>query len=171
MPRVLLAAAPYSQTLGSSGNATRMLICQHDFPDTFLGRERLVSWDHDRAEDALGLSTRQEIFERHTGGGELEFRSWAQSATKGRIISFISEFLGQDPRMRWTGCRVLGTTNPSNGHTVWTLELFRKSCSSKTLVYTGANAPNVEAGKLIMSREGIPLSPSQCLKYLQDSTR
>lgn len=154
MPRVLLAAYPGSQELGSRGNASLMLVRQIDFPDTYLGRERLTGADHDRTQDALGLSRSHEIFERHTGGGELGLRGWVMSATKEQLIAFIAEHLGTDARMRWTGCRLLGTTNRSNGHTVWTLELFRKSCSSKTLVYSTANAPNVEAAPRLVRSDG-----------------
>ena len=154
MHRVFCAAYPGSQELGSMGNATYMLIRQIDFPDTYLEQERLTGSDHDRTQEYFGLGRSHEIFQRHTGGGELSLRAWVRSATKDELIAFIAEHLKADKRIRWTGCRVLGTTNRSNGHTVWTLELFRKHRNSSTLVYSTANAPNVAVPPRVVRRDG-----------------
>jgi hypothetical protein len=60
-----------------------------------------------------------------------------------QVIDFLVDVLKADKSVTWTGYRVLGTVNRSNGHPVWTLEIFAKDLKSDTEVYTGQDAPNV----------------------------
>ena len=65
--------------------------------------------------------------------------------------------LKADSEVKWSGFRVLGTVNPSNGYVVWSLGLFAKRRGSKTKVYSGERAPNVEGGGIQF--QGIRIDP------------
>lgn len=145
MNRVLIATPPGSADLGSFGDASHMLIRQVDFPDTFREDEKISSTDHDRIESWYGLSETDAIFRKHTGRGPAALRGWAEKASKAALLAFCVEVLRADPAVVWTECRILGTGNRSSGHVVWTIEVFAKDPTSATAVYTGADAPNVDA--------------------------
>jgi hypothetical protein len=70
---------------------------------------------------------------------------WLQSASKKPLMAFIIEALKvdqTDPETEWTGCRILGTVNRSNGYPVYSFQLFANK--SKAKVYSGQCAPNVK---------------------------
>jgi hypothetical protein len=131
--------------LGSLGSAEGMLIRQHNFPDTYdSGRDKLASVDHDRL---LGWDYQRamECFRRHTGTGDVGLGTWARRAWPDKVLAFLVDACGGyvSTDVSWTGFRVLGTVNRSNGYAVWTLELFAKHPQSKTRVYSSESAPNV----------------------------
>jgi len=140
------SAEPYRYgELGSLGRASGMLIRQFQFPSKYSPEDKFISadgdrclqWDHDHA---------RRCFTEHTGKGELGLGDWVGRATDEQMITFIVDLLKADASVEWTGYRVLGTVNRSNGFPVWTLQLFAKHPDSDTEVFTGPGAPNVLKG-------------------------
>ena len=140
MARVYTANA-YGK-LGSLDDGKYVLIRQHNFPDTFdETRDRLVHADHDRCiqwdyDHAYGC------FKKHTGTGDMGLDHWVKSTTNEKVLAFLADILKQPP-LGWTGYRIMGTVNISNGYVVWSLCLFMKHPDTDTKVYSGRNAPNV----------------------------
>lgn len=128
--------------ISSTGKASNMLLRQYQFPDEYfepdkhtqVDHDRLLSWDHAHT---------TACFEKHTKRGELSFQSWINIATDQQILEFLIEVMKADPTVKWTGYRVTGTVNRGNGFPVWGLELFAKHPNTRTVLYTGENAPNV----------------------------
>ena len=131
--------------MSSTGDASGMYIRQYKFPDTFKDDEILLSadsdrcfqWDYDHADAAC---------DRHMGTGDLGIASWVRKATPADVIAFFADILKaeeQYPGVKWTGFRLTGTVNRSNGGAVFHLALFAKKPRSGTKVYTGQKAPNV----------------------------
>ena len=139
--------------MGSLGNAAYMLMAQFDFPYeydpnvdgyTCADHDRLLQRDFDRTRLA---------FKKFTNNGELGFGQWAQGVFKEDLMECIKALLQADTLIDWTGCRVLGTVNRSNGYPVWTLELFANK--SGVEVYTGPQAPNVKGSGARMTNMGL----------------
>lgn len=137
-------AQPYRYgAMGSLGNASYMLIRQHQFPNEFNPTlDKIEGWDHDRIMQQQ-YEHGSRCFKEHTGTGEMGLESWVKSAEPEKVIHFLQDILKADPAVKWTGFRVLATVNSGNGYLVWTLQLFAKHPKSKTVVYNGQNAPNV----------------------------
>lgn len=129
--------------LGSFGNAEYMLLRQFRFPYEYEVRERFLSADHDRC-FMWDREHARRCFKEHTGMGEGGFEHWVHAASNEAIMKFLKDVLKADASVTWTGYRILGTVNRSNGYPVWTLQLFAKCPKSKTKVYTGHVAPNVK---------------------------
>ena len=146
MEKVYQAEACRPGVLGSFGDASYMLLSQLQFPDTYdESLDQRISRDHDRI---LSDDYKHgcDCFDRHTGGGELGLESWFQKATPNKVLEFVKDILRADPTVSWTGYRIMGTVNPDNGHTIWTIELFAKHPNSNTKVYDTKNAPNLIEG-------------------------
>lgn len=136
-------AEPYRPCdMGSFGKASYMLIRQFRFPDTYAEGEKHHYWDSDRCFSNDYDNTRR-CFTQHTGTGELNLENWLVRAKDQKVINFLVDVLKADKSVAWTGYRVLGTVNRSNGYPVWTLEIFAKDPKSDTQVYSGQVAPNV----------------------------
>jgi len=137
MQRVLQAQVYRPNALGSFGNAEYMLIRQHKFPDEYdPALDKMVGWDHDRVMQQQHEHGRR-CFKEHTGSGELHLDSWVEGATPKKVLDFLQDILKADPKVTWTGFRVLGTIHRGNGYPVWTLQLFAKHPDSKTVVHNG----------------------------------
>jgi hypothetical protein len=137
-------ATPYEYgQLGSLGNAAYMLLRQFQFPDTFSGKDKLASADHDRCMQ-WDHNHASRCFKEHTGTGELGLEGWLQRATDEQVIQFLVDILKAESNVVWTGYRIMGSVHRGNGYPVWSLSLFAKHPESDTVVYTGANAPNVQ---------------------------
>ena len=132
--------------MGSLGKASYMILKQHDFPWEFPDEEvnLFLEEDSDRV-----FAQRHEhahaCVKKHTKGGELSLGSWFKAATDKEVLEFIKEFIQADPSITWTGYRILGTVHRGNGFPVFTLQIFAKPVNSKTKVYSGCIAPNVES--------------------------
>lgn len=136
----VLQAEPFRfGAMGSLGNASCMLLRQWNFPAEYdhdrdqmhsADDDRLRSWDyeHDRA-----------CYKRHVNR---HMDSWAQSASPEQIMAFLKDVLKADPEVNWTGFRILGTVNRSNGYPVYSYQLFANV--SGVPVYSGEHAPNVK---------------------------
>jgi hypothetical protein len=143
MPTVY-QAEPFDITqVGSMGNASCMFICQHDFPNSFSAEDKLITADHDRCMDR-DYSRYNQIIQKFTGFGEGGLWQWLRENSKKRVMQFMIEFLEADSTVNWTGCRAMLTVHRGNGWPVVTLQLFAKHPGSKTKIYSGANAPNVQ---------------------------
>lgn len=135
--------------MGSLGDARNKLICQYQFPHEYDPKlDRIISFDHDRLYEQDYERT-SAIFNKYlgTGGNYLTMLAyWLEDGriTHKKILEMIKELLEADPTIEWTGYRILGTVNRSNGAPVHSLQLFAKGKDSKTKVYTGNKAPNVE---------------------------
>jgi hypothetical protein len=143
--RGVIIAAPYrSHELGSLGLASNMYIRQFQFPHTYSEADQYTQIDLDRI--FLDPYTRS-VFEKYGVRGERSFPGWVRGAWDKDVLAFLSElvphFTNSEPLGQWTGYRVMGTVNPSNGYLVCHLELFSKHDQSETPVYTGQRAPNV----------------------------
>lgn len=113
-----------------------MLIRQYKFPHeydadldlhTSADSDRCCQWDWNHA---IGC------FRKYTGTGPLGLSHWLTKASDRKVIAFFKELLKARTDVRWTGYRVLGTVNRSNGFAVYTLELFAKHPKSLTQVET-----------------------------------
>lgn len=144
MRTVLLAEPHRWGALHSFGDAEYMLMSQHDFPHTYEAHEqmvsadsdRLFSWDHDHS---------SAVHQKYRGVmGDQGLESWLSGGSTQEIMAFVKEILKADPTIEWTGYRVLGTVNRSNGYTIWSYQLFAKDPQSKTQVYSNSVAPNVK---------------------------
>ena len=147
--RVYTAEQYRHGAMGSFGKADGMLLSQRDFPDTFDERDKLMSADHDRCFSWDHEHT-DLAFKTHTKGGPPGgFEQWAQGASAEAAFAFLKDVLKAKapfedlPDAGWTGYRLLGTVNRSNGYPVWSFQLFAKHPETKTAVYTGPGAPNV----------------------------
>ena len=130
-------AEPYRPgAMGSCGDARYMLLAQHQFPvneyhDTLdiliqADHDRCLNWDWAHATHAI---------KKHTGSGEIHIGQWCRASAPEDVIAFLKDILKADkyhPGVKWTGYRILGTVNLSNGFSVFTLQLFaRKSPQTK----------------------------------------
>lgn len=138
-------ADPYNPgRMGSLGDASGMLIRQYKFPFEYeFGIDKLVSADSDRISYWCGIDRTSECCKRRTGRGSMGIGDWVRNAKIDDIVAFLTEMLDADSTVMWTGFRVLGTVNRSNGYPIFTLELFSKG-KTKTKVYSNENAPNVK---------------------------
>ncbi len=140
-------AEPYRPNeLGSFGKASCMLLRQFNFPNTYnLHMDLLIQIDHDRCM-SLDYEHASQCFKKHTGTGEGGLADWLKEASDEAVIEFLKDILRAEPEVKWTGYRIMGGVNRSNGYPVWTLNLFAKHPDSETVVYTGPSAPNVLPG-------------------------
>lgn len=143
MPRVLRATPFVQGAMDSLGHATLMYIRQFQFPDSYRDNEkykvadsdRCVQWDRAHVERCL---------DKYAVGSESGLGWWVERQKSDELVLlFLVELLKADPRVIWTGYRVLGSVRRGNGYPVWTLELFAKSPESNTKVYSSHIAPNV----------------------------
>ncbi len=150
MARVFPAEPADMFRMGSLGNASYMLIRQHQFPDKYDERRDVhVHADHDHIIQQ-GYERAQACFKKHLKTGEGGLAEWVRRRSPEEVIAFINEFLtphfGDRAKAAvWTGFRVSGTVHRGNGFPVWSIELFAKHPETKTKVYDGENAPNVLA--------------------------
>lgn len=146
MATVYPAEAYRSNALGSFGNASYMLIRQHQFPCSYdENRDVMAGQDHDRILEQKYEHGRR-CFTQHTGTGELAFENWVTRATPEQVLEFLKDILEADNTVTWTGFRILGTVNRSSGYTVWSLLLFAKHPQTTTEVFDGKNAPDLIFG-------------------------
>lgn len=145
--RTVLPANRYrAGELNSLGTASNMLIRQYRFPNTYSEKDYLINEYSDRLLDAKFEHTR-ECFKKYTGTGEDGLGNWALTAPCREIKQFLIEVLKASANVKWTGFRILGTVNRSNGQLVWSLELFSRNPETKTKVYSGATGPNVRSSE------------------------
>jgi hypothetical protein len=146
MQTVYQAEAHRWDAMSSFGDASYMLIRQHQFPNEYdSDKDQMVNWDHDRIMQQQYEHGRR-CFTEHTGTGELGFDSWVQHVEPEKVIAFLQDILKADLNVTWTGFRILGTVHRGNGYPVWTLELFAKHPESETRVFDTTNAPNLIRG-------------------------
>jgi len=138
-------ATPYQPCqLGSTGKASSMLLRQYNFPSTYDSElDKSNCSDHDRL---MGYDNKHAsaCFLKHAGYTDWKFESWVRGASDRDIMMFLKDILRADPKVNWTGYRVLGTVHLRNGQAVYSLQLFAKHPKSETIVYTGEDAPNVQ---------------------------
>ncbi len=105
--------------LGSTQTTQLMRIFRYQFPDEYdHEKDVMISKDHDH------LPWAEECIQRHTGRGSLVLHSW--SCPTDQMFAFLVDILRVDPKVKWTGFRVLGGKNLASGWTIWTFELFAK---------------------------------------------
>ena len=126
--------------------ATHMLIRQFRFPYEYMsGVDQLIGGCHDKLlEKKPGFTVK--CFEMHTGMQPENLDVWIRKAHDARIFAFLKNVMKADPKVSWTGYRVLGIVHRYNGSPIWLLELFAKSPETNTEVFSGHNAPNVLSG-------------------------
>jgi len=144
---VYIAEPDYYGSLSSLGRGSGVLIRQHKFPWKYDGEQDiLVSGDHDRLMQR-DLERTTACFRKHTSTGDLGLVNWCRTASVDAVKSLLQDLLQTHenyPDMNWTGWRILGTVNRSNGYPVWSLQLF--SNKSHCAVYSKEFAPNVLPG-------------------------
>lgn len=132
--------------MSSLGNATYKLFRQHNFPYKYDDEvDTLTGWDHDRCfqndyEHARAACS------RHLKIGEMFIPQFVENSDPDKVIAFFVDILKAKKNYsdtKWTGFRLMGTINVSNGFPVYTMELFAKGKDSKTKVYSDSYAPNV----------------------------
>lgn len=162
--RQVMLATPYDPwNLGSLGNAAYALIKQFQFPLNYdehkdkytqADHDRLLMWNYDHF---------RRVCEEHLGTGELGIPNWVQdeNRTDKEVLAFVCDamlphdaiehnalvnYVGWGKKIghevKWTGYRIMGTVNRSNGYPVYTLELFANHTGVP--VYSDECAPNVK---------------------------
>ncbi len=145
MERVCTAEAYRIGAMGAVGRASSMLVRQNAFPNEYDPKlDKLVLVSHDRIRDREPEHCRR-CFDQHAGG-ELQFEWWTRDSDPQKIFAFLKDIMKADPKIAWTGFRILGTVNERNGHDVWELQLFAKHPKSKTVVYDTHNVPGLKPG-------------------------
>lgn len=147
--REVLLAEPYRpRAMSSLGNASHMLMRQHEFPHYYdPAVDKMEHADHDRCLQ-WDYSHASRCFKEHLGTGDGGLASWIQSASVEKVFAFLKDILKVEerhPNVKWTGYRITGTVNRSNGFPVWSLELFSNKSGVET--YSGPMAPNVKLSK------------------------
>ena len=113
-----------SGTLGSLGNAKNRLIRQVKFPDTYDERDSIIGWDHDRIQMNDWDHFRR-VCQEHLGKpGHGSLSSWPKHVPVTKLMAFCADALkaGDEATFEdgttgpWTGCRIMGTVDRSNGH-------------------------------------------------------
>lgn len=139
----MFPATPYrTNALGTFGNAVMMLLRQYNFPDEYdEDRDKFVRRDHDRCFQFDSRHT-YDCLKRHGVAFDWTFETWARKSDPQKIISFLVDILKADSNIHWNGFRIIANS-AGNGQDIWGLELFYKEVTSKTIVYSGENAPNV----------------------------
>lgn len=142
--------------LGTFGNASYKLISQHEFPHIYdTDKDILLNVDHDRLD--LRRIYRDYNFRDVDLGKNI---ASAGFETAFKVLKEIFSMVYDDVyKPIWTGYRIMGTVDKSNGFVVWSLCLFAK-VNPETKVYSGYDAPNVyipdelkdKKGRLIRSR-------------------
>jgi hypothetical protein len=128
----------------SLGKAAYMIIRQHNFPYSYEPDESFETQDSDHV-ILRNFDQSRKCIAKHTKHvSEYSLDVWFEKASDSQIMEFIKEFIEADPKVNWTGYRVLGSVHQGDGWNIWTLQLFAKSPASKTEVYSGKVAPNVE---------------------------
>lgn len=138
----VMKANPYEHdNLGSFGRAEYMLLRQFKFPNVYSRDvDQMITADHDRCY-TWDYNHARRAFQKHVGG-DMSLGSWVRTAPHKNVMDFLKDILLADSGVKWTGYRVMGTVNRSNGYPVWSLQLFAK-VDKDTEVYSGENAPNV----------------------------
>lgn len=146
MHTVYQAEAYRSNAMGSFGDASYMLIRQHQFPyDYDPDKDKMIGRDHDRImQQQFEHGIR--CFQKHIGTGDMGLESWLQRATPEQVLDFLKDILNADASVEWTGFRILGSVHRGNGYPVWTLELFAKHPETSTKVFNTENATNLIHG-------------------------
>lgn len=141
-----VSKASLTGDMGSLGRASNKLIKQFNFPFRYGNDEQLIQADHDRMYEWDYQHT-TDAFRRHMTTGGMGLPCWVQQhATDAQVIALLKDLFKTDehyPDVVWTGYRITGTVNRSNGFPVYSLWLFAKRKESKTKVYSGERAPNV----------------------------
>lgn len=146
MQTVYQAEQRRSGAMESLGNASYMLIRQHQFPHKYNpDLDQMTGWDHDRIRQQQ-YDHCMRCFKQHTGTGDMGLQSWAEQAAPEQILAFLKDILKASDDTEWTGFRILGTVNRSNGYPVYTLQLFAKHAESSTEVFDTENAPHLIRG-------------------------
>lgn len=131
--------------MGSLGDASNMLLQQYQFPNSYRDDEivigeyhdRLMGWDYDHWTNIM-----EKYKSKLIGNYGLTTRFEQSKPTV--LLKFLIDILKADTSIKWTGFRILGSVNKSNGYPVYIFQLFAKSPKSKTNVYSDSNAPNVK---------------------------
>lgn len=148
MTQVILAEPFRFMALSSLGDATFMLLRQHKFPLEYAENvDVLTTADHDRCL-MWDYKHATACFEKHLKTGELGLPGWLgkDDVTDEDVMAFLKDILKAEehyPGVKFTGYRIMGTVNRSNGQSVFTLELFCNKSRTKT--YSGSNSPNVKS--------------------------
>ena len=136
--------------MGSFGKASGMLLRQSKFPDTYTDDELVWSSDHDRVIDWDYEHWKKCVEQARDSMKNGGLENWFQNGKVSDILAFLIDALKANEEgtdyadIKWTGFRVLGSVNRSNGYPVYSLQLFAKKRGSKTKVYSNSNAPNVK---------------------------
>ncbi len=159
-------AEPYRPSdLGSFGKASCMLLRQYQFPHFYTDQDKHLSADHDRCL-MWDRDHTSRCFDKYVSGRTNNgFEGWARTAREEDIMAFLKDVLKADPSVVWTGFRLLGTVNRSNGYPVWSFELFAKHPESDIEVYTGDYMSNGDYPPNVKQPQGFRRSSSYSGNY------
>lgn len=146
----------FQLAMGSFGDARNMLFQQSHFPHEYdpAKGDRLVSAYSDRLLEWFGREHHAACLEKHREAqGNMSWFNWMRSGNAKDLLAFSVDLLkATDPAIvnrdgaaitDWTGFRICGGVNMATGYNYWTFEVFSKGPGSKTMTYSGENAPNV----------------------------
>lgn len=133
--------------MGSLGRAAYKLLRQHNFPHKYNPDiDILTGWDHDRIMDNMGCGKYYDIVMKYHPSNRGDLAEAVRGSSPDKVIEMFKELLDpydkENQNVEWTGFRLMGTVNRSNGYPVYTIELF---CNrSGVTVYSEPFAPNVK---------------------------
>jgi hypothetical protein len=138
--------------MGSLGDAQYRLFVQRNFPAEYerdmdlmvcADHDRMQSWDYDRFKEFL---KRVNDVQLTSSLGHCFASMGEETALEILKFGLLPNEKEYQDRI-WTGYRVMGTVNRSNGYPVWSFSIFSKHPDTNTKVYSGFNAPNVNKPK------------------------
>lgn len=162
----------------SLGDAAYKLVDQHNFPNVFDSEtDDLLSADHDRMMQ-WDLAHFRQCCQDYVGSGECAIPQWVSCNKPKRVVQFLKALFKVEEQkdryagLKWVGYRVMVTVNRSNGYQVYSLELFGKRPGSKTKLYSGPHATNVNMPMPKMPRTcGVGLHDgSMCIGFADGSS-
>ena len=141
----VIKAEPYNMMeMGSFGKAENMLFCQFNFPAKYnpckdlmvvAYSDRMWTWDHDHMDRLL----------KDYDINQMGFGNGISGMGHKKALEFCVKALKADechPGTKWTGYRVTGCVNRSNGYPIFIIAVFCNK--SGTPVYTGLDPHNCD---------------------------
>jgi hypothetical protein len=144
MPIVMIAEPYRPGNMGSFGKANYMYIAQSNFPLEYTDEEKLHSADSDRVwswdHEHSSAVNKKHLPER------MGLEEYLRTSSHEHVLAWLVELLKVEPGVTWTGWRILGSVNRSNGYPVYNYAVFARDPNGDTEVYSGGRAPNVRPG-------------------------
>ena len=119
--------------------AVNLLLVQHEYPLVYNSdTDKVHNTDSDRCSQ-FDYEHTAAAYKRHDAGRIEQFSHRRPE----EIMAFLIDILKADKKVEWTGFRISGSVNVSNGYPIYHFALFSKGQDSTTQVYSGHSADNI----------------------------